>query len=312
MGLFSRLTSKATESLPRTSPGTAERIKNILGIQKLESMPVQAAQAFQIASDPKAKQDDFVKVIEADEALSARIIRVANSVYFFRGTKATDIENAVNNIGLEELRCLISATMLKSLLHGQSEVREAVWANAVATGIACREIASLGQDISTGSAFLCGLLHDVGKLIMIQRGGRLYEKVLTLLAAEEISPIEAEERVFELNHVEVGKWIAEHWNFPEPVIVAISFHHQPWHERNTKQPAKLGVAQLVKCADTICHAAGIGHTRQFKPYRLHAEENLPHALELLQWDQVKLESFSQTLKEKFERDFALYKPEGNK
>lgn len=83
--------------------------------QKLESMPVQAAQAFQIASDPKAKQDDFVKIIEADEALSARIIRVANSVYFFRGTKATDIENAVNNIGLEELRCLISATMSEKL-----------------------------------------------------------------------------------------------------------------------------------------------------------------------------------------------------
>lgn len=198
------------------------------------------------------------------------------------------------------------------MLHGQSEIREAVWANAVATGIACREIASLGQDISSGSAFLCGLLHDVGKLIMIQRGGKLYEKVLALLATEDISPIEAEERVFELNHVEVGKWIAEHWNFPETVIIAISFHHHPWAERNNKQQNKLSAAQLVKCADTICHAAGIGHTRQFKPYRLYAEQNLETALELLQWDHAKLESFTQILCEKFERDFALYKPEGSK
>ena len=97
--------AKAVSALPRTNLATANRIKNILGIRELESMPLQAARAFQLASDPKANSADFVHVIEQDEALGSKIIRVANSVYFFRGTKATDIEKAVNNIGLNELRC---------------------------------------------------------------------------------------------------------------------------------------------------------------------------------------------------------------
>ncbi len=311
MGLLGKLRGKKEEKasgISKTPAGAAERIKNILGVRKLQSMPVQAARAFQLASDPKAKADEFVRIIEADEALSARIIRVANSVYFFRGTKASDIEKAVANIGLQELRCLISATMLRSLLKGKGNLREQIWANSVATGIACRQLAGR-TNISSGEAFLCGLLHDVGKLIMVQRAPKLYEKVNLLVGNEEKSFIEAEEEVFELNHIEVGKWIAELWSFPEPVIRSIALHHRPWAEDEESRGRATSHWSLVKVADTFSHAAGIGHPGGLRLLKRKAEEELPLACQQLAMSIDEGESFIKTFVRNFEEEFSLYQAE---
>ncbi|MFN8388753.1 MAG: HDOD domain-containing protein [Bdellovibrionota bacterium] len=313
MGLFARLSGKSAEpdtknATTRTTAATADRIKNVLGIRQLESMPSQAARAFQLASDPNAKGADFVKVIESDEIISARIVRVANSVYFFRGTPANDIDKAVANIGLDELRCLLSASMLKSLLQGRHPAREQIWANGVGTAICCRALSRF-TNISEGEAFLCGLLHDVGKLVMIRRGGELYDRVIRKVGADGKTFIEAEEEIFELNHVEVGKWVGEVWSFPKPVIQAIEGHHEPW----TKDSARIGKgtsrAMLVKAADTIAHFLGIGHPPQVASLRRKAIEELPHALKQLGISTKDGDSFIQNFDKQFDEEFSRYQLE---
>lgn len=316
MGFFSRLTGQtSSESSPkentntvRTAPATAERIKNVLGIRQLESMPAQAARAFQLASDPKAKGADFVKVIESDEVISARIIRVANSVYFFRGTPATDIDKAVANIGLDELRCLLSASMLRSLLQGRHPAREQIWANGVATGI-CARILSSYTHISDGEAFLSGLLHDVGKLIMIRRGGELYDKVIRKVASDRLSFVDAEEAIFELNHVEVGKWVGEIWNFPKPAIAAISGHHDNWSKDQKKLAKLTPIHLLVKAADTISHAVGIGHPGHFASFKKHAQEELPLAFAQLGISENDGKAFLNRFERQFEDEYSRYQME---
>ncbi len=313
MGIFSRLTggkgddqTKQTGPV-RTTPATAQRIKNVLGIRQLESMPAQAARAFQLASDPKAKGADFVKVIESDEVISARIIRVANSVYFFRGTPANDIDKAVANIGLDELRCLLSASMLKSLLQGRGAAREQVWANGVATGICCRAL-SRYTNIPDGEAFLCGLLHDVGKLIMIRRAGQLYDKVIRLVGGDK-SFVQAEDEVFELNHVEVGKWVAEIWNFPPPAIRAISGHHEPWTTDPKRRGKGTQPAMLVKVADIIAHSLGIGHPANMASCRRRATEELPAAFAQLSLTEADGSSFIRSFEKMFETEYSRYQLE---
>jgi len=317
MGFFSRLTggngrsdssSQRHAATSKTTIATAERIKHVLGIRQMESMPAQAARAFQLASDPKAKGADFVKVIESDEIISARIIRVANSVYFFRGTPAADIDKAVANIGLDELRCLLSASMLKSLLQGRHPAREQVWANGVATGICCRSLSRFTH-IPEGEAFLCGLLHDVGKLIMIRRGGDLYDKVIRKVAAEKKSFLQAEEEIFELNHVEVGKWVAELWNFPPQAIRAIANHHEAWPTDSKKTGKETSGAMMVKTADIIAHSLGIGHPPHLASLRQRAEEELPAV-----WNQLGItngdgKTFIKNFQRQFEEEFSRYQIE---
>ena len=277
MGFFSRITGKGKPQaapLPKTNYATANRIKNILGIRELESMPIQAARAFQLASDPKSNSSDFVKIIEQDEALGAKIIRVANSVYFFRGTKATDIEKAVANIGLDELRCLLTASMLKNLLTSKHPLRKQIWANSVAVAIACRTLSQYTDAISSSEAFLAGLVHDVGKLVILRKHGHLYEKVVARVSSGDLTFIEAEEEFFETNHVETGKWVAESWSFPDAAIKAIAQHHDPWPKDQNAQKRNTSIAMIVKAADTIAHAKGIGHPTAFRGFQRANEDHL--------------------------------------
>ena len=240
----------------------------------MEPLPAHAARAFELASDPKTTTSDFVAVIESDEALSARIVRVANSVYFYRGSAATDIEKAVANIGVDELRCILSAAMLKGLLVGRSQARQQIWANAVSAALLARSLARYVGGLTQGEAFLAGLVHDVGKLVMLSRAPALYEKVLSLVAADNKSFIEAEEQIFELNHVEVGTWVAQEWKFPLSIVEAIALHHQAWPTDPNRLKSKGELALLVQISDHLSHAAGIGHAPNFSSFRKKCEADL--------------------------------------
>jgi putative nucleotidyltransferase with HDIG domain len=315
MALFKTFSiSKKTSSKVRerkTSPATAERIKNILGIRHLETMPAQAARAFQLASDAKSRAQDFINIIESDEALSAKVIRVANSVYFYRGTQALDIEKAVANIGLDELRCLLSAAMLKSLLAGKNPIRDQIWANSVATAIAAKNLTRYLDNIPSSEAFLCGLLHDVGKLVMVRKSGKLYEKVFSIANSEDLPFTDAEDRVFELNHIEVGQWVAEQWHFPLQVKEAIIGHHQPWPTMENDKGRNTKHAILIKCADTIAHAAAIGQPSHIRQIKLRAERELVKVEEQLCFSIEDKESFIKDFVKQFDNEFGLYQIEGS-
>lgn len=296
------------ESNTRTSPATVARIKNILAIRQLESMPAQAANAFRLASDPKAKADDFVKVIEHDEVLSARVIRIANSVYFFRGTPAQDIEKAVANIGLNELRCLISTMMLHSLLQAKHPAREQVWSNAVATAIGCR-ILSRYTSIPEGEAFLSGLLHDVGKLIIIRRAGQEYDRVVRVVGSESKSFVEAEEEVLQLNHVEVGTWVGESWNFPPSAVRSIAEHHEPWPSDSWQKGKNCPVPMLVKAADTFAHSLGLGHPPVLRSFRERALAERDNAFQQLGIETAAREAVLKEIAAKFDSELSMYQSE---
>ena len=312
MGFFNIFNKASDEEdterhLPRTTLATADRIRNILGIRELELLPAQAARAFELASNPNSKSEDFVTIIESDEALSARVIRVANSVYFFRGTAANDIEKAVANIGIDELRCLLSATMLRSLLQSKNTSREQLWGNSVATAIASRQLAKMTTNITPGEAFLGGLLHDVGKLVMIRRGGALYDKVFQIVSSGEKDFVEAEEAVFELNHVEVGKFVAEEWHFPLAVIETIAFHHQtPAKEK------KISLPTLVQIADLMAHVNLLGHQPPLRSFAKRCRAQLVTLLPRLGQDEDFIKPFSEDLQAHYEKELSLYQAEVGK
>ena len=314
MGFFDAFRSTKSDappsqSLVKTGRHEAQRIKSILGMRSIESMPAQATRAFQLASDPKAGTTEFVEIIEQDEALSARIVRVANSVYFYRGTQVVDIEQAVAAIGLSELRCLISATMLKNLLQGKDKVRSQLWANSVGTALAARMIAPRMMGIDEGEAFLCGLLHDVGKLVMIRAESERYQTALARVN-EETDIILAEESVYELNHVDVGSWISDIWNFPDCVRNTVLMHHNPWPEDFTKISETERIPFLIKAADCIAHACGLGHQNAFSALKMRAKAELHLAQKYIGFEDEPFKSFLEQFEKRFPEEFDLYQLEG--
>jgi HD-like signal output (HDOD) protein len=305
LNLFSSSGSSTQLALSKTSKADEARIVQTLGIRQLDAMPTQAAKAFQLSCNPKATLEDFVQIVESDEVLTARIIRIANSVYFRRGEESKDISKAVASIGLNEIKCLLSATMLKSLLKSKSKFRSNIWANSIATGIGARLLAT-STNIPSGEAFLAGILHDVGKLIFIDRLPKEYEGAMQKMYNSEDGSVKIEEQLFDLNHVEVGKWLAEKWSFPDVVRSAITYHHNNWSKDDRDRGKGTTHAMLVKCADILSHSLRLGHPTSMTFLGTVSKKEFPSIALQLNQNIETVESWATQLQSQFDQEFSMY------
>lgn len=238
-------------------------------------MPGAAEKAFTVATDPSAEALDFVEVIESDEGLSARILKIANSVYFSRGEESETIVEAVTTIGTAELRTVLGSSTLQELFPSGSPLRTSLWEHDVSVAIISRFLAEQIQPDVKEEAFLAGLMHDVGKLFMLQRAPAEYEKAMKE-ARSSGDFKSAEGDVFPFDHTEVGHLLAEHWHFSEPLTRSIRGHHNSWEELEPK-----GMTAIVKTADLLAHRFRFGLPPDYSRVFNAAAVKLPQAWEFL-------------------------------
>ena len=265
-GLFGKKKSAAGDFAPEhLSPALTSTILGVVGGRSIPTMPAAAQKAFQLSTNPKAEARDFIEVIESDEALAARVIKIANSVYFDRGKASKTIEDSVVVIGINELRNLLSATTLSEIFPSSHRARSQLWENDIGTAVIAKSLAQMLLPSQTEVAFLGGLMHDIGKLLLLQRSGGEYQKVLEQVERSGANFCEAEAQSFPFDHTEVGQLIAERWNFSPELVAIIRWHHQPW--ATLSRSGVVGLPLIVRAADTIAHALGIGHPRGFARFK---------------------------------------------
>jgi HD-like signal output (HDOD) protein len=140
-GLFGKSKSKKdNRSVQQLSPAISSSILSAVGSQSIPPMPGAAHKAFQLAIDPNAEARDFIEVIEADEALAARVLRIANSVFYDRGKTSASVEESVTVIGINELRCLLNANTLSDIFPCRHPARTQLWANDIATALIAKQL----------------------------------------------------------------------------------------------------------------------------------------------------------------------------
>ena len=289
---------------PSLSPAVESSILNVVGARSIPPMPGAAQKAFQLSTDPKAEARDFIEVIESDEGLSARVLKIANSVYFDRGRKSTTIEESVLVIGINELRCLLNANTLSEIFPSKSPVRAMLWGHDIGTALAAKYLAQRLLPSIAELIFLGGLMHDVGKLLLLQRNPDEYAKILAAVEREGIEFIVAEARSFPFDHTEVGQLIGQRWNFSTELVSMIREHHQPWE--SFPRGAMVSPAAIIKGADLIAHALGLGHSRTLGKLRSMAEEALPTVWTNLGIQIAESSSVLSAIKRSFETEFDLY------
>lgn len=287
---------EAPSGAPTLAPGTAQTILNVLGSRSIPSMPGAAQKAFKIATDPKAEARDFVEVFESDEALSARVLKIANSVFFDRGHQTSTIEDAVTVIGLNELRSLLSATSLSEIFPSKHPARAALWSHDIAVALTARALARLSNPSKQDLAFLGGLMHDVGKLLLLQRCPDEYQRVLRLIEHEGSEFSQAEENRFPFTHTEVGQLIGEQWHFSPELVAIIRRHHDEWSALSTPE---LELVRIVKSADIIAHALGLGHSANMNKLRTRNEEALAAVWTALGIAETEREEFLESVRKTF-------------
>ena len=302
-GIFGKGKGRGPDSAEKLNPNIASSIISTVGARSIPLMPGAAQKAFKLSVDPKAEARDFIEVIESDESLSARVLKIANSVFFDRGKPTSTIEESVNVIGINELRCLLSSTTLSELFPTSNRTRWHLWVNDVSTALIARSIAQRVLPSKAEAAFLGGLLHDIGKLLLLQRQSGEYMKIMETVKNSGTDFCSAEEQIFPFDHAEVGHLIGEKWSFSPDLIAVISSHHKSWNELAA---GPVSVTLIVKAADITAHALGHGHPAEFSRFRMKCEEQLPQVWEVLR---IPPEDQKQTLsnyQKVFELEFDLY------
>jgi HD-like signal output (HDOD) protein len=229
--------------------GYDKKVRSMIAQAKsLPPMPKAALRLMQFIQDGDASVDEFVSTILHDQALSAKLLRVANSAYYGLCGKVSTLSRAVMAIGLGEVRniCLCAILMEHFSNHGVDEKdQKKLWEHALATARFAHTIAQQRPWVYKEEAYLLGLLHDFGRLVILFYFNEHYRRIQELATLVKI-PFFMAEWQYGITHTQVGKWLARKWHFPKVYENVLEYHHFPW-----KSPTFPKETKLIYLADIL-------------------------------------------------------------
>jgi putative nucleotidyltransferase with HDIG domain len=280
------------------------RIDRIVFQQTLEKkladlppLPAVVTKIMATINDPGASSDELSKLIVLDQGLSSKILRIVNSAYYGFPKRISTITHAVVILGFNTVRNLVLGVsafgMLPQKTANTGLHRAKFWEHSVATAVAASVLAKKRKPQSRSvveEAFVCGLLHDIGKLFLDCYFPVQYAVCMAFAVREDIPLIEAEKRVLDMDHALVGRRIADHWNFPPSLGAALGSHHDP-----ESDPECFETAAIIQAADWVSWKMGHG-----SPDITKAPELSP---EVQEWLAFTEEDYAWVMAE-WERQFA--------
>lgn len=223
-----------------------EKVRTII---QLPALPTIALEVVDLVDNPKTSASRLGKVISSDQALTAKVLKIANSPFYGFPKKISTIDFAIIVLGFDALKEIVISISLVSSLQKKSDNyfdAKVFWDHAITTGVIARKLArDLGYRIS-GEVFVGGLLHDIGISILHRYFNSEFRRIIDIVRESDLSMFEAEESVLGVTHAEVGGWLAERWNMPDHLVEAISLHHQPG-----KAKLNPDLVALIHLADVI-------------------------------------------------------------
>lgn len=225
----------------------------VKGIAKLASLPEVCIRVNEMVDDPRSSAAEIAKVISRDTALTAQLLRMANSAFYNFPSQVNTISRAVIVVGERELRYLVlalSAVRAFSSIPVELINMASFWRHSVYCGVVARLVASHCHVLHSERLFVAGLLHDVGMLVMMNRAPDEEKIALERSEAGEFSLAEAESDLFGFNHADVGLALMQQWNLPAPLCETVACHHAV----GKAEEARLDAA-IVHIADVIANRA---------------------------------------------------------
>ncbi|MCS6860553.1 MAG: HDOD domain-containing protein [Abditibacteriales bacterium] len=199
-----------------------------INLHDVPTLPTIVTQVFEVMRRPTSSAHDVEKVVVNDQAISAKILRVANSAFYGFPRRITTIAHAIAILGFNNVQSMILGIAAFDAFRAKKLNLYDFWKHSIATGTAARFIAQKVQ-CPADEAFTAGILHDVGKLIFVLQAENTYQNVLELQQREEspLSSLEAEQSLLHFTHPEAGAVVAERWALPRRYVAAIAHHHDP-------------------------------------------------------------------------------------
>ncbi len=236
----------------------------------LPALPDTVVRVMQISGNPKAGIADVAKALIFDQSLAARVLKLANSAFYGASRRIATVSEAVVILGMRTTRNLVMASGCQELLEqevaGYGLPRGTLLRHSLACASAAQALAKRTKYRGAEEAFVAGLLHDIGKVVMNLYLRDQFREVLIQAASGETTYSDAERAVFSFDHAEAGAYLLERWNLPAALVSAVRYHHAPL-DALTDSPLPC----LVHVADAICMTLGIGLGPDGLAYTLQPE-----------------------------------------
>ncbi len=228
----------------------------VRAIDGLPAFPTTHAEILKLAKSENATSDEIAEKVQLDIGLLARVFKLVNSSSFGFSKRVSSLNLAVTLLGLEEIANLVMTVQVFERLGGESEDGrldlKAFWRHTVGTGFAAKAIARKLQ-VELESAFLAGILHDLGKVVLDRYFSDYYSAVLRHVRREGGTLLEAEENYLGLTHADIGAQLATQWQFSPQYLNAIHHHHRPAEATRYQR-----LVCLVHMADALCRELDFG------------------------------------------------------
>lgn len=196
----------------------------------------------------------LAEMVSYDQALTAKTLRLANSSFYGLSRKVATIQLAITVLGFDSVRALVVAAGVTESFPRSAHPRfnlDNFWRHAIGTAVCTKHIAKV-VNLNINYAFVCGLLHDIGKMVLVTCFPAQYEKVIEYRNKEDCHLLDAERTILGIDHTLVGRLVCENWKFPVLIQKAVANHHDP-------EPADMGgMASAVHAANAIVHALDLG------------------------------------------------------
>jgi putative nucleotidyltransferase with HDIG domain len=214
-----------------------------------------AEAVIRMTTDPEVSAKDLAMAISGDPGLAGKLIKRANSAFYSGSERITTVPQAIVRIGFPGTRALAVAGSVHALFRsGDAEgFEQRLWRHSLAVATGARVLIRHIRPALDEEVYLGGLLHDIAKLILLQRFSSAYQPVLRRAQESDANELDIESTMLGFTHADLGAMILERWKFGPEQIEAVRFHHQP--ERATAHGEDGGSQDIIThLAHAICLA----------------------------------------------------------
>ena len=209
----------------------------------------------QALESPQCNLNTIGDAIQKDPDLTARLLRLANSPFFGFANRLSTVAEAVSLLGIQQIQDMIVASSVLEQFKGVPDNlvnKDSFWRHSLAVGLTARLLAMERRLPKPDKYFVAGLLHDVGRLVLLAQATEWAQAVFELYQHEKMLLRDAEKKILGYDHQQIAAELLPSWSYPSALVQAVEFHHAPG-----QSVAKLEAA-VVHVADHLVNAMAIG------------------------------------------------------
>ncbi len=278
---------------------------NLDKIENLPAFPGIAFEVLKITRDDTAQISSLEKIIKKDPNIVSQILKIVNSPFYNLPREVSSLSYAINLLGFIEVENLVMVSVMLSTLkklpvHKRFD-RDKFLEHSFGCGITAKTIAGILNINFFGAEFTGGVIHDIGKVLIDLYAPEALDNILENAYTKNISFIDSENELYEINHTQLGKKLLSIWGLPKDMLDIVRYHHSPKHADNDV------LVSIVHVADLLTYSEGIGFGGNYAKFMLEDDEGWKILLDKINMSKtLDLALFTFKLYEDIEEQKKLY------